>query len=228
MIWRASRLRVSSRGARPKPPRPRAVVVLHHEEDRPLEELACHLHDEGGDLVGVAGLAQLHEPAPQELERPRLVLRRRPSPGTRRRRPAAGFVRRGGGTGPQHRPLGERGSTSARQLRGEGRESASNCRGLSLLRVGLKTKDCDPHLPRAQAQRLVEALGHHQDRRAQVHLPQALDHLEAALERGPARGRHAEVGHEDERAVPPARSCPAAFGGTVGVARLDDLEARRP
>jgi hypothetical protein len=126
----------------------------------------------------------------------------------------------------EHGDLGELRQHVAHQLAREGLQVGLELARVELAERRLEDEGLDPHLARAQPQRLVEALRHHQHGRAQVHLPEPLHHLEAALERRAPRGRHAEVGHQHEELVLGAQAR-RELGGLLGISALDNLEAGR-
>ena len=222
MTWRARRLSVSSRGARPKPPSPRASSFFTTKRiDRSKNSRATfitrtaiwlasppwrsswsrRLRNSKGRAASAAGGPASAAPSGEAFFW-------EPRGGARRGR------------------LGQPRQDVGHELRREGREIGLELPRVELAEGRLEDEGLHAHLPRAQAQRLVEALRHHQHRRPEVHLPEALHHLEAAVEGGAARGRHAEIGDEDERAVPR----PQETGGLrrlVRVPRLDDLGTRR-
>ena len=137
MIWRARRLSVSSRGASPKPPRPRAWSFLTTKRmDRSKNSRATFMTSAAISLAS-PGCRRSRSRRLQELERPDRVLGGRAggAPESRGR-----FPLRGGGIRRREATSASRGRTSDTSLAAKAERSASNWRGFSLLSVGLKTK----------------------------------------------------------------------------------------
>ena len=138
---RARRLSVSSRGASPKPPRPRASSFFTRKRMERSKNSRATFMTRTAIWLASPGPGAGPGAASSGTRR----ARRRPRPGgsrrTKPRRPTSSSGERRGGRWPP-RPGGAGRRSPACPAKAE--RSASNCRGFSLLRVGLKTKDWTP------------------------------------------------------------------------------------